>query len=196
MPEEDRRVVFANILRLPKPQFSLFRELPGQIELHNETVREKLKEQLHSMDPRAFEELIRDLLYSLGFQDAQVTESNNDRGIDVRGTLVVGEAIRIRMAVQVKRWRHNVQTPIVQQLRGSLATDEQALIITTSDFSAGARTEAARRTATTPPIGLLNGEQLVKLLTQYDMGVHRRTYELIELNSEVEFLLSCEEKDI
>ena len=71
----------------------------------------------------------------------------------MRGTLVVGDVIRTRMAVQVKRWKHNVQAPIVQQVRGSLGTHEQGLIITTSDFSAGAREEAARPDAV--PVGLM-----------------------------------------
>jgi restriction system protein len=36
-----------------------------------------------------------------------------------------------------------VQAPVVQQVRGSLGAHEQGLIITTSDFSTGARSEAA-----------------------------------------------------
>ena len=90
------------------------------------------------MDPGDFEELIGTLLTKLGFEDVEVTARSNDGGIDVRGTLVTGDVIRTRMAVQVKRWKANVQTPIVQQVRGSLGTHEQGLIITTSDFSKGA----------------------------------------------------------
>jgi len=36
------------------------------------------------------------------------------------------------MAGQVKRWKRNVQAPMVRQVRGSLGTHEQGLIITTS----------------------------------------------------------------
>ena len=38
--------------------------------------------------------------------------------------LVVGDAVRIRMAVQVKRWKGNVQSPTVQQVRGSLGAHD------------------------------------------------------------------------
>jgi hypothetical protein len=38
----------------------------------------------------------------------------------ILGTLVVGDSIKIRMAIQAKRWKNNVQAPIVQQVRGSL----------------------------------------------------------------------------
>ena len=66
-----------------------------------------------------------------------VTAKSGDGGIDVRGTMVTGDVIRTRMAVQVKRWKNNVQAPTVQQVRGSLGTHDQGFIITTSDFSTG-----------------------------------------------------------
>ncbi|HSW47348.1 MAG TPA: HTH domain-containing protein, partial [Phycisphaerae bacterium] len=120
-----------------------------EIEQHNKRVREELHKTLLAMDPTAFEELIGRLLAEIGFDDIEVTQRSNDGGIDVRGTLVTGEVIRTRMAVQVKRWKpsNRVQAQVVQQVRGSLGTHEQGLIITTSEFSAGARTEAARPNA-------------------------------------------------
>jgi restriction system protein len=115
----------------------------------------------------------------MGFEDVAMTPINRDGGIDVRGTLVVGDVIRIRMAVQIKRWRRNVPAPIVQQVRGSLGTHERGLIITTSDFSPGAREEAARPNA--DPVALMNGEQLVGLLVGYTIGVRRQAHDVIEL---------------
>jgi restriction system protein len=129
-----------------------------------------------------FEELIGRLLVALGFQEVVVTGRSGDGGIDVRGTLVVGDVIRTRMAVQVKRWRGNVKAPIVQQVRGSLGTHDQGLIITTSDFSSGARAEAERVNAV--PVALMNGEQLVRLLVEHEIGVRRVPYDLIEMSSE------------
>ena len=58
------------------------------------------------------------------------------------------------------------------------------MIITTSDFSQGARDEAARVDAT--PVALMGGEQLVTLLIEHDIGVHRTSYDLIELGEEEE----------
>jgi restriction system protein len=86
------------------------------------------------------------------------------------------------MGVQAKRWRQNVQAPVVQQVRGSLGTHEQGLIITTSDFSKGARGEAARADAV--PVGLMNGQQLVTLLAEYGIGVTRQSHDLFELTEE------------
>lgn len=158
--------------------------LPAEIEQHNRRVRQQLHERLHKMAPAEFEGLIGRLLTAIGFENVVVTAASGDGGIDVRGTLVVGDVIRTRMAVQVKRWRRNVQAPIVQQVRGSLGAHEQGLIITTSDFSAGARSEAARPDAV--PVALMNGEQLVTLLIEHDIGVRRASYDLIELGEDEE----------
>ena len=156
--------------------------LAFQIEQHNEEVRRKLHARLSVMPPSEFEALIVELLAALGFDDVSMTPASGDGGIDVRGTLVVGDVIRTRMAVQVKRWKRNVQAPIVQQVRGSLGTHEQGLIVTTSDFGKGARDEAERPNAV--PVALMNGEQLVRLLVENDIGVHRASYDLIELGEE------------
>ncbi len=156
--------------------------LAFQIEQHNDAVRKKLHAQLFSIHPNDFEGLMVELLAALGFEDVTLTPASGDGGIDVRGTLVVGDVIRTRMAVQVKRWRRNVQAPIVQQVRGSLGTHEQGLIITTSDFSKGAQEEAERANAV--PVALMNGEQLVKLLVENDIGVRRTQYDLIELGED------------
>jgi restriction system protein len=101
-----------------------------------------------------------------------------------RGVLVVGEVIRTRMAIQVKRWKpsNRVQAPEVQKVRGSLGTHEQGLIVTTSDFSTGARDEAARANAV--PVALMNGEQLVALLAAYGIGVSKQTHDIIDLGED------------
>lgn len=81
--------------------------------------------------------------------------------------------------MQVKRWKRNVQSPAIQQVRGSLGAHEQGLIITTSDFSKGAKEEAERPDAT--PVGLMNGEQVVALLVENEIGVRRTPLQLIQL---------------
>lgn len=150
-----------------------------QIEQHNAGVRKKLRTQLAALTPSEFEDTIGALLRAIGFDEVTVTGRSGDGGIDVRGTLVVGDVIRTRMAVQAKRWKQNVQAPIIQQVRGSLGTHEQGLIITVSDFSPGAREEAERVNAV--PVALMNGEQLVALMVEYNIGVHRASYDLLEV---------------
>lgn len=160
------------------------RGLAFQIEQHNHQVRKGLRMRLLAMAPGEFEELISQLLGEIGFEMIQVTKHSGDGGIDVRGTLVVGDVVRIKMAVQVKKWKlkNNVPAPMVQQVRGSLGAHEQGLIITTSDFSRGAVKEAAQSDKT--PIALMNGEQLVMLLMGHGIGVHCSMPELFEIDEE------------
>ena len=153
--------------------------LAFQVEEANIKARKDLLGLVKAMNPGDFEDLIGRLLAAIGFEEVEVTSRSNDGGIDVRGTLVVGDVIRIQLAVQVKRWRNNIQSPVIQQVRGSLGSHEQGLVITTSEFSKGARKEAERADAT--PVGLLNGEQLMALLVENEIGVSKTPLQLIQL---------------
>ena len=150
-----------------------------QVEEANRKARKELLKLVKEMTPTEFEELVGRLLAAIGFEEVEVTSRSKDGGIDVRGTLVVGDVIRTRLAVQVKRWKNNVQSPVVQQVRGSLGAHEQGLIITTSDFSKGAKEEAERSDAT--PVGLMDGEQLVALLVEHEIGVMKTPLQLIQV---------------
>ena len=164
------------------------RGLAFEIEKHNQEVCKKLHKKLFALKPVEFEELVGQLLAEMGFEEIEVTKRSNDAGIDVRGLLVVGEVIKIRMAVQAKRWKkgNNIQKPIVQQVRGSLGAHEQGLIITTSDFSQGAREEALRPDAV--PVGLMNGEELVAVLVEHKIGVTLQTHNLLELSEDQTYI--------
>jgi restriction system protein len=152
-----------------------------QAEQHNKSVRDKLLATLHRMSPESFEKLVCALLEKMDFVDTEVTRLSGDGGIDVRGTWRIADGIQIKMAIQAKRWKANVQAPVVQAVRGALTGSERGMIITTSDFSKGAREEAEdpRRSST---ISLVNGEQLVKLLEQYKVGVSSTPIEILEFD--------------
>lgn len=155
-----------------------------QIDELNQTVREQLRQRLQAMPPDRFEALIGELLIALGFAEdtIKVTSYRRDGGIDVRGVLKAGAIAEVNVAVQVKRWKHNVQAPTVQALRGSLAVDEQGVIITTSDFATGAKREAQASAKTR--ISLINGEQLLDLLIQHQLGIKTETYTILSLDEE------------
>ena len=160
--------------------------LSYEIEQHNRQVRQSLRKRLLGLKPQEFEELIGLLLAEMGFEDIEVVGRTGDGGVDVRATLVVGDVIRIRMAIQAKKWKigNNVQAPDVQRVRGSLGTHDQGLIITTSDFSPGARKEAERGDAV--PVALMNGEQMAALLAEHALGITRQSCDLLELSEEEE----------
>jgi len=151
----------------------------AQIEQHNAATRKDLLARLQTMRPDDFERLIGRLLESQGYEEVEVTKPSGDKGIDVRAIFVSGDMFRTHMAIQVKRWKDNVSAPTVQHLRGSLRPHEHGRIITTSDFSKGAKEEAKQSDRT--PIQLMNGKELVDLLVKYCIEVSRVSYKLIEL---------------
>ena len=171
-------------VRYGRGMIGLIKELPigvaTQIRKHNAKAREELLKRAKKGTPGEFEELVETLLVAMGFEEVERTPMGRDGGVDVRGTLAVGDVVRIRMAVQAKRWKGTVPRPIVQKVRGALGANEQGFIITTGKFSKGAREEAAR--SGVPPVALMDGEQLAHLLARHQIGAVRQEYTLITVD--------------
>ena len=146
-------------------------------------VREAMREHLHQMDPIAFEHLIKRLLEAMGYTDVEVTAPANDGGVDVVGDVEVGISA-VREVIQVKRYRKNIRRPTLDALRGSLHRFKafRGTIITTSGFTKGTRDAAFELGAA--PITLIDGEKLVELLIDHDIGVRRKRIEVWELDME------------
>ena len=151
-----------------------------EIEAHNETIRQQMRETLTTMKPGEFEELVSVLMIALDFEDVVTTKISGDGGIDVRGVLIAcGGLIRTQYAVQVKRWKANVQSPEINSLRGCLAADEHGLFVTLSDYSPGARAEAVA--IGKKPITLITGKQLLGLLIEHNFGVRSTEFRVLEI---------------
>lgn len=136
------------------------------------------------MPPDRFEALTGELLLALGFEEnkLQVTTYSGDAGIDVRGVLNAGNITEVNAAVQVKRWKNNIQAPVVQSLRGSLVVHEQGIIMTTSKFSKDAIAEA--HALGKARISLVDGEQLLDLLMDHKIGVKAEAYTVYALDQD------------
>lgn len=159
-------------------------EISQRITDLNQQTRKQLHQRLMEMPADRFEALISELLLALGFdeQTIRVTPYSNDGGIDVRGVLNAGSITEVNAAVQAKKWRNNVQAPIVQALRGSLVVHEQGIIITTSKFSKGAIQEA--QAPGKMRISLVDGDQLLDLLIAKGIGVKAEQRTLVSLDEE------------
>jgi len=173
----ERRGIFA--LVEPQP-----RDIAQRIDALNRGVRAELRKRLLRMPPDRFEALIGELLIALGFDEAtvEVTSHSGDAGIDVRGVLRASGITEVNAAVQVKRWKRNVQAGAVRALRGSLTVHQQGIFITTSDYSKGTQKEAQEQGKT--PISLVNGDQLLGLLIKHGIGVSEQQHLLLSLDEE------------
>lgn len=157
-----------------------------------QAVREQLKTLLANMNPFQFEGLVRRLLEEMGYEDVQVTSPTNDKGVDVVGNIEVG-ITAVREVVQVKRHRSNIQRPVLDALRGSLHRfgAVRGTIINTGGFSSGTRNAAFEPGAA--PITLIDGDKLIDLCIEHQLGVRKKAIEILELD-ETSLLSEDEEK--
>jgi restriction system protein len=143
--------------------------------------REQLASYLATMNPFKFEALIKLLLEEMGYTGVQVTAPTNDKGVDVVADIELGIS-SVREVVQVKRHKGGIGRKVLDELRGSLHRFDavRGTIITTGSFSSGTKHAAFERGAA--PITLIDGEKLLDLLRQYQIGMSKQTIEYFEFD--------------
>lgn len=140
-----------------------------------------LQKEISSMDPTAFEWLIRALLLKLGYSNVVVTKRSGDGGIDVTADLVAGGIAIIKTAVQVKRMK-SVGRPVVQSLRGSLSAHQAGVVVTSGRFAENALEDAID--SSKQPIACIDGARLAQLMLEHRLGVERRMVAIYTLKPE------------
>lgn len=117
------------------------------------------------LDAKEFEILVTKILEALGFE-AEHTGQVSDGGVDATGTLDVSGLAKIKIFVQVKRYEdRKIDANTVKNLRSNIPQGGQGAFITTSDFQRKAYEIATQDGF--PRIGLINGNQLVDILTEH-----------------------------
>lgn len=133
--------------------------------------QEEMLDALVSLSPDAFERVCVRLLREAGFSRTQVTgrSTSPDGGIDGVGVYQFG-LVSFPVFFQAKKWRNAVGAGVVRDFRGAMAgRGEKGLLITTATFTSDAKKEANRDGA--PPVDLVDGDQLCKLLAEHRIGV-------------------------
>lgn len=124
-------------------------------------------DQLLELNDKEFEILITHLLAAIGFEGAEHTGRTGDGGVDATGELNVANLAKIKLFVQVKRYKlgSKIAANVVKALRQSIPSGGQGAFITTADFQVAASDIALEQGF--PRIGLVNGRQLVDLLIEH-----------------------------
>lgn len=150
-------------------------------EIREET-RQQLAAYLEEMDPYKFEQLVKFLLEEMGYRDVETTSPVNDKGVDVVAEIDLGIS-SVREVVQVKRRRGNVGRRVLDELRGSLHRFNavRGTIVTTGGFSRGTQVAAFERGAA--PITLIDGDKLLALLIEHNIGVTRQVVDYLEFDA-------------
>ena len=148
----------------------------------NESQKKSLKEHLSKIDPDDFQVLIRDLLDKMGYDNVRVTGASGDKGVDVVATVQFG-ITTIEEFVQVKRHQGAIGRPILDQLRGALPLHKaiRGTLITLGNFTSGCKDAALFQGAA--PITLIDGEHLLDLLIENEVGIKELKATLYELDN-------------
>lgn len=140
--------------------------------------RDELAAKLQALSPAGFERFCQRLLRESGFQEVSVTGRSGDGGIDGIGILQVNVLVSFKVLFQCKRYAGSVTVAQVRDFRGAMmGRADKGIILTTGSFTADSRKEAVRDGV--PPIELVDGEKLVAMLEQLELGLKARTtYEI------------------
>ncbi len=135
---------------------------------------------LKSLSPAGFERICQRLLREAGFEKVEVTGKSGDGGIDGNGVLQINPFVSFQVLFQCKRYEGNVASTQVRDFRGAMmGRAEKGIILTTGGFTADAKREASRDGV--QPIELVDGEKLVEMFEQLELGLTPRT--VYEINS-------------
>jgi restriction system protein len=133
---------------------------------------------LKSLPPTGFERLCQRLLREAGFQQVIVTGRTGDGGIDGYGILEINPFVSFNVLFQCKRYNGAVTPSQVREFRGAMGgRADKGIIMTTGTFTLEARKEARRDGV--PPIELVDGEKLIRMFEQLQLGlVPKSTFEI------------------
>ncbi|MCG2770871.1 MAG: restriction endonuclease [Desulfobacterales bacterium] len=142
--------------------------------------RTNLLNLIKSLPPSGFERLSQRLLRESGFQKVEVTGKTGDGGIDGVGILQVNPFVSFNVLFQCKRYQGAVTPSQIRDFRGAMmGRADKGIIITTGTFTLEAKKEARRDGA--PPIELVDGDTLVQMFEQQQLGlIPRTTYDVDE----------------
>jgi|WetSurMetagenome_2_1015567.scaffolds.fasta_scaffold164564_1 restriction system protein len=142
--------------------------------------RTSLLNLIKSLPPNGFERLSQRLLRESGFQKVVVTGKTGDGGIDGVGILQVNPFVSFNVLFQCKRYQGAVTPSQIRDFRGAMmGRADKGIIITTGTFTLEAKKEARRDGA--PPIELVDGDTLVQMFEQLQLGlIPRTTFDLDE----------------
>ena len=176
--EKDKGSIEIKQISNASPQ-DLIDEGFNQIE---DEVKNDLLEKLKTIDPYYFEKVILRLLKKMGYGDFVETSKSGDGGID--GIINEDKLGLDKIYIQAKRFTENkVREKDIRNFIGAMSGDtNKGVFVTTSIFDKGAEEKAKNAHH---KIILINGNQLVDLMHDYDIGVQvKSTYHIKHLDED------------
>ena len=150
-------------------------------------IAEELLDRIKKITPAFFERLVVDVLMAMGYggfdsSNGQVTQYSGDGGID--GIIKMDKLGLDTIYIQAKRWENTVTVSAVRDFAGSLLSKKarKGVFITTSSFPQSAY-DFVR--SIDPTIILIDGEQLTRMMIEYNVAVSKsKVYEIKRIDND------------
>jgi restriction system protein len=150
-------------------------------------VAEELLQRVKQSPPAFFERLVVDVLMAMGYggfdsSNGQVTQYSGDGGID--GIIKEDKLGLDTIYIQAKRWENTVPVSAVRDFAGSLLSKKarKGVFITTSSFPQSAYDFVS---SIDPKIILIDGEQLTRMMIEYNVAVSKsKAYEIKRIDND------------
>ena len=183
--QEENKIIGDNGKEIETPSEKMI----SYYEIIKKSICDDLLNKVIDQTPEFFEQLVVDLIVSMGYggsiEDAgRATKRTNDEGID---GLVKEDKLGLdTIYIQAKRWKKGnvVGRPEIQKFVGALAGQgaRKGIFITTSNFTKEAMEYKPRNDTS---IILIDGEKLVELMYEYNLGVStEKRFEIKRLDSD------------
>ena len=145
-------------------------------------IKTELLNKLKGIDPYFFEKVVLRLLKKMGYGDFIETAKSGDGGID--GIINEDKLGLDKIYIQAKRFNEGkVREKDIRNFIGAMSGDtNKGVFVTTSDFDEKAK-EKAR--SAHHKIICIDGQKLVNLMYEYNVGIHvKTTYELKQIDED------------
>jgi len=153
-----------------KPELYTSYETDDEDVEQQENYKTEIMKILLSLPPSGFEKLCQRLLRESGFEQVVVTGKTGDGGIDGHGVLQVNPFVSFSVFFQSKRFKGSVSASQIRDFRGAmLGRADKGIVITTGSFTLDAKKEARRDGV--PPIELVDGEKLIEMFEELELGL-------------------------
>lgn len=149
---------------------------------NDKTDHQLLHDLYNSLDSKKFEKFISSLLEKMDFSDPRVTGGPGDAGIDLTAEWqdnVPGLDLNFKFKIQAKLYdpEKTINPKVIRELRGSLASGERGLLITTAKVSKQAKSDAFDSDPSRI-IQIIDGETLIDVCKKLSFGVTPKEYSI------------------
>jgi restriction system protein len=173
-----------NLLEQDDENIDPFESIEKKHNIINSSLKQDLLDKLRESTPLFFERTILKLIEKMGYGKGEVTGKSGDGGVD--GIIYLDKLKIDKIYLQAKRYSENnlITSSMIRDFYGALDFKgvDKGIFITTSKFSRDIK-NSYDSSKSSKKIILIDGNQLVDLMLEYNLGVYiKKTFEIKDID--------------